>query len=113
MSLPLPVLVTLSLPAITLPVTIVFLAAAPTAYGPAVAGVLVGAVCLAMVISVLKKIIMVKQGELCFAQFFENGATHVLTAGVQLVASFGTTTKSFGVKEDRMNFGMNPGAHTP
>ena len=55
------------------------------------------------------QVIMVKQGELCFAQFFENGATHVLTAGVQLVASFGTTTKSFGVKEDTMSFGTVPG----
>lgn len=33
------------------------------------------------------------------AQFFENGTTHVLSAGVQLVASFGTTKRTFPVKE--------------
>merc|ERR1719450_1541484 len=48
---------------------------------------------------------MVKQGELVFAQFFENGATHVLSAGVQLVASFGTSTRTFPVKADQMSFG--------
>merc|ERR1719450_1385400 len=48
---------------------------------------------------------MVKQGELVFAQFFENGATHVLSAGVQLVASFGTSTRSFPVKQDQISFG--------
>ena len=60
----------------------------------------------AIVLSKLaKQIVMVKQGTLCFAQFFENGATHVLQAGVQPLASFGTTTQTFEVKEDAMNFG--------
>lgn len=60
----------------------------------------------AVVLSKLaKQIVMVKQGTLCFAQFFENGATHVLQAGVQPLASFGTTTKTFEVKQDTMTFG--------
>ena len=80
------------------------MAVAPTQYGAPVAALL-AVLGLLATWAVLKKVIMVKQGELCFAQFFENGATHVLQAGVQLVASFGTTTKFFDVKEDQMQFG--------
>ena len=78
---------------------------APTEYGPPIAGLVLALVGIVAVMTVVKKILMVKQGQLCFAQFFENGATHVLQAGVQLVASFGTTTRFFDVKEDRMQYG--------
>ena len=61
---------------------------APTDYGPPIAGLVLALVGIVAVMTVVKKILMVKQGQLCFAQFFENGATHVLQAGVQLVASF-------------------------
>lgn len=52
-----------------------------------------------------RNVVIVKQGTLTFAQFFENGATHVLQAGIHPVASIGTTTKTFNVTEDRMAFG--------
>jgi len=81
------------------------MAVAPTEYGPPIAGAVMALLALAGTLSVFKKIIMVQQGQLCFAQYFENGATHVLQAGVQLVASFGTTTRFFDVKEDAMCFG--------
>ena len=81
------------------------MAVAPTANGPLIAGALMALLAFGGLYAVLTKILMVKQGQLCFAQFFENGATHVLQSGVQLVASFGTTTKFFDVKEDKMSFG--------
>jgi regulator of protease activity HflC (stomatin/prohibitin superfamily) len=80
------------------------LAVAPSGYDRALL-FLIGLASLASVLVVLKRVIMVKQGQLCFAQYFENGATHVLQAGVQVVASFGTTTRVFDVKEDTMSFG--------
>ena len=81
------------------------MAVAPTSFGPPIVGALLALLAVAGVRAVLRKVLMVKQGQLCFAQFFENGATHVLQAGVQLVASFGTSTQFFDVKEDRMCFG--------
>jgi regulator of protease activity HflC (stomatin/prohibitin superfamily) len=81
------------------------MAAAPTAYGPPIAGALLAIGAAFGVFTALKKIVMVKQGQLCFAQYFENGATHVLQSGVHLLASFGTTTRFFDVKQDTMQFG--------
>jgi len=78
---------------------------APTEYGPLIAGGLMALLALLGVFAVLKKVVMVKQGQLCFAQYFENGATHVLQAGIQITASFGTTTQFFDVKEDTMCYG--------
>ena len=81
------------------------MAASPPAYA-SYAGLVLALCTTVAFMGVLKKnILMVKQGKLCFAQYFENGTTHVLQAGVQLVASFGTTSQTFDVKEDRMQYG--------
>jgi len=52
-----------------------------------------------------KKVLMVKGGEVYFAQLVEDGTTQVLQAGIHVLPCLGSTTKSFPATEDQMRFG--------
>jgi len=80
------------------------MAAAPKRLAPFL-GASIAAVGLLGVRALLKRVLLVKQGTLCFVQYAENGTTHVLQAGVHLGASFGVSAKTFDVKENHMSFG--------
>jgi len=61
------------------------MAAAPKRLAPFL-GASIAAVGLLGVRALLKRVLLVKQGTLCFVQYAENGTTHVLQAGVHLGA---------------------------